>query len=200
MSARLIAKEEGLKKYKDMGEFMKCELIDEKADDVFSEYTLGPTFHRLLPRPARALDQATEGFQASLHFRRLLEGRREEPPDAAHLRHCVLLAQRTGRVPQAARRGEEARSPQARPGARSVQHPGTRRTGTHLLSSEGRHRPQDHRRLDARPVPRARLLARLHAARRALGSLEDLRPLQFLRRKHVQTRWSWTMPNTSSSR
>jgi threonyl-tRNA synthetase len=41
---KLIAKEEGLKKYKDMGEFMKCELIDEKADSVFSEYTLGPTF------------------------------------------------------------------------------------------------------------------------------------------------------------
>ena len=27
-----------------MGEFMKCELIEEKADEIFSEYTLGPQF------------------------------------------------------------------------------------------------------------------------------------------------------------
>jgi threonyl-tRNA synthetase len=35
-------KEDGLKKYADA--WMKCELIDEKADEVFSEYTLGPHF------------------------------------------------------------------------------------------------------------------------------------------------------------
>ena len=39
-----------------------------------------------------------------------------------------------------------------------------------------------HRRLDARPVPQARLLAGLHAARRPGRPVEDLRPLQFLRR------------------
>ena len=36
------AKEEGLKKYADA--WMKCELIQERADEVFSEYTLGPHF------------------------------------------------------------------------------------------------------------------------------------------------------------
>ena len=41
---KLTAKPEGLKKYAAMGEHMKCELIDEKADAVFSEYTLGPHF------------------------------------------------------------------------------------------------------------------------------------------------------------
>jgi threonyl-tRNA synthetase len=41
---RMSQKAEGLKKYAAMGEKMKCELIEEKADDVFSEYTLGPTF------------------------------------------------------------------------------------------------------------------------------------------------------------
>ena len=41
---KLSKKTEGLEKYKGMGEFMKCELIDEKADETFSEYTLGPTF------------------------------------------------------------------------------------------------------------------------------------------------------------
>ncbi len=41
---RMTPKVEGLAKYKAAGEFMKCELIDEKADAIFSEYTLGPTF------------------------------------------------------------------------------------------------------------------------------------------------------------
>jgi len=41
---RLTPKEEGLAKYRAMGEQMKCELIDERADAVFSEYTLGPHF------------------------------------------------------------------------------------------------------------------------------------------------------------
>ncbi|GIU80239.1 MAG: threonine--tRNA ligase [Bryobacteraceae bacterium] len=41
---RLTPKKEGLAKYKAMGEQMKCELIDERADAVFSEYTLGPHF------------------------------------------------------------------------------------------------------------------------------------------------------------
>src|SRR3954469_23857956 len=41
---KMSPKAEGLKKYEAMGEKMKAELIQEKADDVFSEYTLGPTF------------------------------------------------------------------------------------------------------------------------------------------------------------
>ncbi len=41
---RVTAKEEGLKKYAAMGEQMKCELIDERADSQFTEYTLGPHF------------------------------------------------------------------------------------------------------------------------------------------------------------
>jgi threonyl-tRNA synthetase len=41
---KLTAKPEGLAKYRAMGEPMKVELIEEKADDVFSEYTLGPHF------------------------------------------------------------------------------------------------------------------------------------------------------------
>jgi threonyl-tRNA synthetase len=41
---KLVPKSEGIRKYNDMGEFMKCELIDERAGEVFSEYTLGPQF------------------------------------------------------------------------------------------------------------------------------------------------------------
>jgi threonyl-tRNA synthetase len=38
----MTRKDEGLQKYS--GAWMKCELIREKADEVFSEYTLGPHF------------------------------------------------------------------------------------------------------------------------------------------------------------
>ncbi|MCZ2148422.1 MAG: threonine--tRNA ligase [Bryobacterales bacterium] len=41
---KLTPKPQGLEKYKGMGEYMKCELIEEKAGDIFSEYTLGPHF------------------------------------------------------------------------------------------------------------------------------------------------------------
>ncbi len=41
---QLTPKPEGLAKYREMDEPMKVELIEEKADDVFSEYTLGPQF------------------------------------------------------------------------------------------------------------------------------------------------------------
>ncbi|MBI4463118.1 MAG: threonine--tRNA ligase, partial [Acidobacteria bacterium] len=40
----LFPKEEGLNRFAAMGERMKCELIDEKAENVFSCYTLGPNF------------------------------------------------------------------------------------------------------------------------------------------------------------
>src|SRR6185295_18148247 len=40
----MTPKAEGLKKYGALGEKMKVELIEEKAEDIFSEYTLGPHF------------------------------------------------------------------------------------------------------------------------------------------------------------
>jgi threonyl-tRNA synthetase len=36
-----FSKEEGLKQFKEMGEFLKCQLIEEKADPVFSAYRTG---------------------------------------------------------------------------------------------------------------------------------------------------------------
>ena len=41
---KLAKKSEGKQKYEAMGEHMKCELIEEKAADEYTEYTLGPTF------------------------------------------------------------------------------------------------------------------------------------------------------------
>ncbi len=40
----LFPRDEGLKRFAEMGEQMKCELIQEKAESVFSCYTLGPQF------------------------------------------------------------------------------------------------------------------------------------------------------------
>ncbi|MEZ5401819.1 MAG: threonine--tRNA ligase [Bryobacteraceae bacterium] len=40
----MTRKPEGLEKYGEEGAWMKCELIREKADEYFSEYTLGPHF------------------------------------------------------------------------------------------------------------------------------------------------------------
>src|SRR5580658_10214350 len=41
---QLIPKQEGLAKYRKMNEPMKVELIEERAGEIFSEYTLGPHF------------------------------------------------------------------------------------------------------------------------------------------------------------
>ncbi|MBM3746683.1 MAG: threonine--tRNA ligase [Acidobacteria bacterium] len=41
---RTVPKAEGLARYAAMGEDLKCELIDEKAGETFSEYALGPRF------------------------------------------------------------------------------------------------------------------------------------------------------------
>ena len=40
----LVDKQEGLKHYQELGESMKCELIEEKASDIFTEYKLGDQF------------------------------------------------------------------------------------------------------------------------------------------------------------
>ena len=95
----LTPKDEGLQKYSEA--WMKCELITEKAGDVFTEYTLGPALHRFLPRPARPRHLEDQGLQAALHRRRLLEGRREEQAAAAHLRHRLLLQEGSRRLSQA---------------------------------------------------------------------------------------------------
>ncbi len=99
-------KEEGLKLYGDQP--MKCELITEKADEVFSEYTLREPLHRFLPRPACAVHQEDQGVQAALDRRRLLEGERKECAVTAYLRDVVFHQERAGRISCQTRRGQEA--------------------------------------------------------------------------------------------
>jgi len=130
-----------------------------------------------LPRPARAVHLAHQGFQASFGCRRLLEGRRAQPADAAHPRHGFLHEEGPGSLPETVGRGAQARPSQARPGARSVQHSTAGRSGPDLFPSQGRHRAHHHGELDAGAVHQARLLAGLHAPHRAGGPVEDLRSL-----------------------
>ena len=93
---KYMPKEEGLKMYANQP--MKCELITEKADAVFSEYTLGDHFIDFCRGPHCAVDQENQGVQAAIDRRRVLEGRRTQPAIAAHLRHGVLHQERAGRV------------------------------------------------------------------------------------------------------
>ena len=58
---RLTSKPDGLKKYAD--DWMKVELIKEKADDVFSEYTLGPSFIDFCRGPHVAATSRIKAFK-----------------------------------------------------------------------------------------------------------------------------------------
>jgi len=77
-------KDEGLKKYSDA--WMKCQLIDERAGEIFSEYTLGPHFIDFCRGPHVPAPPAFKAFKLLFHRRRLLEGRRAQQAVAAHLR------------------------------------------------------------------------------------------------------------------
>jgi threonyl-tRNA synthetase len=56
-------KEEGLRMFREMGEGMKCELIDEKADQVFSCYTLGDHFIDFCLGPHVPSSKKIKGFK-----------------------------------------------------------------------------------------------------------------------------------------
>ena len=75
---------------------------------------------RLLRRPARAVGRQARPLQAAVDVERLLEGRREEPADAARLRHRLLLEGRARAVPEPPRGSQEARPPQAGQGPRPL--------------------------------------------------------------------------------
>ena len=90
-------------------------------------------------------------------------------------------------VPEAHRRGEGARSPQARQGARPL-HVLALRAGDAVLPAEGRGDLQRADRLRARVLRPRRLQRSGHAADLGHGALQDLRPLRQLQRQHVLLR------------
>ena len=147
--------------------------------------------HRPLPRPAPAGLEADQGDQADLARGRLLARRREEHAADPDLRHRLLLAGRSRRVPRAARAGEGARPPPARPRARPL--PPLRGVArVAVLAPEG-----DGALERARgPAPAREHEARLHrgedAADLRQDGLADERPLGQVPREHVPRRRATT--------
>ena len=128
------------KKYAEMGEYMKCELITEKAGES-SPSTRWAAFHRFLPRAARAVDQVRRSSCSRLAAR---TGRATRTTTRCSASTELRSSRpRNSKRPQAARGSQEARPSQAGPGAGSVQHSGARRAGADLLPSQGRHHPQE---------------------------------------------------------
>ena len=112
-----ISADEAKRRFEAEGETYKVELVDTSRGGHLPLPTQGRV-HRSLPRSAPAGLQADQGDQADLARGRLLARRRAEHAADADLRHRVLLAGRSRRAPRAARAGEGARPPQARPRAR----------------------------------------------------------------------------------
>ena len=177
---RVMTPEEGgLEKYAD--DWMKNELIEETRRRNLLRIHAGPAFHRLLPRPARAVHLADQGVQAALDRRRLLEGRRAQSA-ACSASTAPRFSARRIRTSTSQRLEEAKKRDHRKLGQEldlfSIQE--LAGPGLIFFHPKGGTHPQDHRRLDARSIPGARLLAGLHAARDAARSVEDFRPRQFL--------------------
>ena len=179
-----MEKEEGLKLYGDQP--MKCELITEKADAVFSEYTLGPHFIDFCRGPHVPSTKNIKAFKLLSIAGAYWKGNEKN----AQLQRIYGTAFFTKKeLDEYLAKLEEAKKRDHRKLGQeldlfSIQE--LAGPGLIFFHPKGAHRSQDHRRLDARPIPAARLRPGLHAARHARGSVEDLRPPEPLRRKHVR--------------
>ena len=142
---------------------------------------------RLLRRPARAVGRQAGPLQAAVDVERLLEGRRQEPADAAGLRHRLLLEGRARAVPEPPRGSQEARPPQAGQGPRPVPFPPVG-AGRGVLAGQGHDRLPHHRQLHARRAAAERLRRAEDAAGVQQGAVGDLRPLAALPPEHVPHR------------
>ena len=136
--------------------------------------------HGPLRRHARALLVAGEGVQAPLHRRRVPPRRLGEQADAAHLRHRLRLARRTGAAPATSRRSEAPRPPQGRQGPASFPHRRGCRARPHPVDAQRRDHPSGAAELHLRRVVQSRLQAGVHAAHRQTLAVQDLRPLPLL--------------------
>ena len=140
---------------------------------------------RSLPRPAHDLDrQGRQRLQADEGGRRLLARRLEQPDAHPHLRHRLRQAGRARRLPQAARRGREARPPPPRPRDGPVPFPGgSARLG--VLARQGLDAVPGAGKLHPPPPAGVRLCRGQRAAAHGFLALGRLRPHGDLPRQHV---------------
>ena len=142
---------------------------------------------RFLRRPARAVDRPAEGVQAAVDVERVLEGRRAQPADAAHLRHGVLQGRRPQAAPASDRGSEEARPSARRQGPRALHVPPVG-AGRGVLARQGHDALQPARQLHARGALPGRLHRGEDAAHLQQGALGDVRALAALPPEHVPRR------------
>ena len=114
---------EAIEHFRAQGQDYKVELIEDLVRDEGAESVTAVPQRALrgpLPRPARPVDRAHRRLQADLARRRLLARRRDAADADPHLRHRLPRPEAARRPPGAARAGEAARPPQARPRAGPV--------------------------------------------------------------------------------
>ena len=86
---------EAERKFAEMGEPLKCELIEDKGGDVVSCYTIeGTPFVDFCLGPHIPSTGENKSVQAAFDCRCALARRRVPAADAAHLRHCILYSGR----------------------------------------------------------------------------------------------------------
>ena len=199
-SAVYTPKAEGLAKYAQMGERMKCELIDEKADEIFSEYTLGRSSStsaaaRTCPRPSEI-----KAFKLLSIAGAYWKGD-EKNQQLQRIYGTAFFTQKE--LDEYLKRLEEAKKRDHRKLGQeldlfSIQE--LAGPGLDLLPSQGRHHPQAASKTGCATSTSQRgysLVYTPHIAR--ARPLEDLRPLRFYA-ENMFTPMSWTTPSTSSSR
>ena len=150
---------------------------------------------------ARPVDGPARPLQAAEGRRRLLAGQREGPDAAAHLRHGVGVRGRVAGPSRPARRGREARPPQARPTSSTCSASRTRSaaawpSGTPRAPSCARI-IEDYSR---RRHERWRLRVRVHAAPHQRQAVRDSRDTCPGTPRACTRRWRWTTARTTSSR
>ena len=164
---------------------------------IISVYRNTDSFVDMCRRPARAVDRQAGLLQAAAGVRRLLARRREGPDAAAHLRHGLGVQAGAGRPSPSARRGAQARPPQAGHGTRPAQFPECARWWPCRLASEGRHRPQADRGLQPAASRTRGLRVRVHAAPGQRQAVRDVGTPRSGTPTACTRRWRWTTARTT---
>ena len=132
-------KEEGLRKYADA--WMKRELIEERAGEIFSEYTLGPHFIDFCRGPHVPRTSKIKAFKLLSIAGAYWKGDEKNKQLQRIYGTAFFTKKELDEYLQPARGSQEARPPQAGQGAGTIhrQRAGGRRLA--VLAAQGRHHP-----------------------------------------------------------
>ena len=196
----MTPKAEGLKKYAEMGEELKCELIEEKADEVFSEYTLGPHFIDFCRGPHVPSTGKIKAFKLLSIAGAYWKGD-EKNPQVQRIYGTAFFSKKE--LDDYLHQLEEAKKRDHRKLGQeldlfSIQE--LAGPGLIFFHPKGGTVRQHPRRLDARPVRRS-AATRWSTRRTSRAPTCGRPPATTASTPRTCSRgWSWTMPSTSSSR